>query len=859
MYYNKSIHTKNSPAFAIAVTLIILAALAMMVAGGLLTSRLDRTSARNIANYTQALLAANDGLESAKLRLLEALNSQDIPFHSVTEEKITPPTNQGSRADDKDNHFVFHSLKADSTDLKQSFVLRSGPNTLSASDPTTLIELDNKNFYREAGTIELVNELQPSQKTRHAFWILDSSCRLDLAKHGQQDRDENTSQPQMIPVSLQNGTILKNFSKGNLLSAATLNLVPDLKDVHNNDVTPLTGDNRAADHIYSFNSSSVPLNPEGGPRLNLKRLRDFVETLSPAQGPNNPRSRVVNGLLGLPGGFSPVQWGGGDLKFLLKRYTVAEAKNIVANIIDFLDSDIIPTTDLDTAPTYFGTEVHYDSDGIRGHPVIVSIGTGIILNRSSATGYQYRLNSTRLLATLGIVNPWDKNTLQFGASYTIKLRIATIGNASSPNFRGPNAQSYFATDLLEELDQYPLTSLPPNTGRAFPRPPSTGYSYSTQLSDATFFIPDPTKREPVGITFSGPGPNRQLVHKILECRIIYKPIGGPYAGGEFTVQSIVGPEIYAPEVVNRGSGPLSLVLKEHTLPNRQDVFLANDPRLHHLSTSWVRLPGMESGVEPEIPQNPSLLTVYPGVSPDAPDGRQGKATTDFGHDWWKKGLFTHTSRRFIYCRNDVGPIGDLGFIFASRPWQTLSLTKRGQNTPAHKGKEDWRLLSYVISPDYLDPDVVYNNFPSTGQVTSPTISQINVNSKDIAAWSALFSQIPGWIPPPSPNGYAHLIASIVSPLKNFSEVFEYLDNTSVTNINTSDDTLLDHLRELPAKALCNALTHNSRTFTIYSQGQALRGQNVQAKVTIKSRVRIDFDPSRPNNKYIIKELDRQVL
>jgi hypothetical protein len=855
---NNQPNTENKRAFAIAVILVMLAALALLATGGLLTSRLDRASARNISHHTQARLAANDGVEAAKLRLMQALNSQDIPFHCAVEEIVSAPINDGFRADDKDSRFVFHALKSDSTDIKQSFVLRSGPDTLTSSDPTTLIELDNRDFYREAGTILLNNELITNQKTRHAFWIMDGSCRLDLSKHGEQTRDETTSTPGQIPIALHDGTVLNNFSKNNLLSAATMNLIPNLQDTSSNVVSPLTANNRAGDHIYSFKNSSVPLNPEGGPRLSLKLLRDFVETLSPIQSANNPRSRVVNGLLGLSGGYSPVNWGGGDFKFLLKRYTTLEAQNIVANIIDFLDSDIIPTTDLDVAPSYFGTEVEYHSNGIRGHPVIVSIGTGIILNRSSASSTFNQLNSTRLLATLGIVNPWDKATLNFGASYTIVLRIATIGTASSPNLRGPNAQTYFGTILDEVLTDYPVTSLPPNTGRAFPRPPSAGNSYATSLPQATFWNVPPY-REPVGITFSGPGPSGQLIHKILECRIIYTPIGGPHAGGQFTVQSIVGPEIYAPQAVNANSGGSSLVFKAHNQPTRQDVFLANDLRLHHLQTSWIRLPGIESGVEPEIPQNTTLLSVYPGISPDFPDGRQGKLTADFGHDWWKKGLFTHTSKRFIYCRNDVGHIGDLGFIFSSRPWQTLSLTKRGQNTPSLKGKEDWRLLSYVISPGYLDTATVYNNFPSSGHVTRPTHSQINVNTKDIAAWSALFAQIPGWTPPSSPNGYKYLLSTLVTPLKNFSEIFDYLDDLYVTNIDTSNDSILDHLREIPAKAICDALTHNSRTFTIYSEGQALSGQNVVAKSTVKARIRVDFNPASINNKYTIKEIERQAL
>jgi hypothetical protein len=166
---NKQPNTENKRAFAIAVILVMLAALALLATGGLLTSRLDRASARNISHHTQARLAANDGVEAAKLRLMQALNSQDIPFHFAVEEIVSAPINDGFRADDKDSRFVFHALKSDSTDIKQSFVLRSGPDTLTSSDPTTLIELDNRDFYREAGTILLNNELITNQKTRHAF------------------------------------------------------------------------------------------------------------------------------------------------------------------------------------------------------------------------------------------------------------------------------------------------------------------------------------------------------------------------------------------------------------------------------------------------------------------------------------------------------------------------------------------------------------------------------------------------------------------------------------------------------------------------------------------------------------------
>ena len=130
----------------------------------------------------------------------------------------------------------------------------------------------------------------------------------------------------------------------------------------------------------------------------------MTEAQKANQKPGNPRAAVVEELLTDGDGAA---WGGGNLSFLSKpgtRYTPVQQRQIVANLIDYIDDDLIPTTDNVDNPTYFGVEGRMNAAGqFEGHPIVTFIGTGTSVLRQTG-GAIFALWT---LVSIGVANPTD--------------------------------------------------------------------------------------------------------------------------------------------------------------------------------------------------------------------------------------------------------------------------------------------------------------------------------------------------------------------------------------------------------------------------------------------------------------------
>lgn len=877
-------HSTNK-AFAIPTALIILVALAILASAALLTSRLDRASARNISQHTLARLASLDGLEAAKFTLLDTFNKLTIPQHYAIQEVVSPAyTLQGTHKNDTENHFRFLQLEQlNPNDTRMPAVTSTVELRSPVSSPsgTTLISLDNRDFKRRAGQVQITNELDTTQNTRHAFWILDASSRLDILTHGTQSRTETTEDPRQVPLLTHDQTVLPIFARDNALTAATANLIRPAPPAPASPVGQFAGDNQAGDHLYAMRPLSAPLTPTGRPRLNLKKLKEYVDELDPNQVSIPPtynlRARVVYGLVDPSDSRADpsVNWGGGDLSFLVSGlgYTKQEALQIAACLIDFLDEDMIPTVSNinDLEPEFFGVEGRIENGRTRGHPYINYVGTGIILNYSTSTNpaLQGLLNSSLFICSVGVINPWQEPTLRFydaslfnnnfndmrierdrtNSSFFHSYRITNLqfrhSGTVTNGTRGTDIHNYLGTRPNNDLGgffgmfiPYP-NNIPPNSGKTLPFP----WNSSSAYLERTRF--EPNDRQPANTTYNN------VRHRLVDLTLTYKEDKGRWRNYEGIIQRVRDYEIiHAPATFNRASSPTAPIIMRPggranaigEQPNQvQHLHLVKDPRLHFRRDAWAlhRNVAIANTTEPETLTPNATINFY-GSNPW--DGDQQLPNNA---RWWTQ---SNGTIHHFFVRSDLKSAGEIAWLFAASPFRTLRMFN---DPPA-----DWRLLGYIDSGLY--PTSASISHPAwAGAQAQQYQSLINVNTKDRATIKALFANILGWTTQPNLDAAVdHFLTTVASTNKrfvNYSEFFELFDNPAILG-----NSLLHREKERPVIATANAITHNSSSFVIYSRGSAVTPTGREtATVTTKARVELVYDPQ--TRKYTINELNRETL
>ncbi len=875
---------KKRKAFAIPTALIILVALAILTSAALLTSRLDRASAHNISNHIQARNAANDGVEAAKLKLLELFNSLSVPGHFALAEVVSPSfATQGYNKNDVDNHFSFlelEALNANSPNLPQITKTTELRTPVTSPHGTALIPLDNRDFNRKAGIIQLVNELDPAQKSHHSFWILDASSRLDALQHGLQSRTETADDIRQIPLLTHDQVVLPIFDRSNALSTSTLNLIRPAPPATT--TGQFAGDNKAGDHLYSMTPTSTPLAPNGRPRLNLKKLKDYVDELDPSQNSAPPfynlRAKVVYGLVDPndPRADNSANWGGGDLTFLVTGlgYTKQEALIIAANLVDFLDEDMIPTVSNinDLEPEFFGTEGRLSANGKTiGHPYINYLGTGIILNYSNASNPAINglLNSSLFICSIGVINPWEEPTLMFydtslfnnnfsdmrierdrtNASFFHSYRITNLefehsGTVTNGN-RGTNIYNYLGTRPNNDLGgffgmfiPYP-NNISPNSGKTVPHP----WNNSSAYLERTRF--EPNDRQPKDTTFNN------VRHKIKDLTLTYKEDKGKWRNYEGVIQRVREYDIiHSPATFNRStSSSAPIIMRPGGRPNAigerpnevQHLHLVTDPRLHFKRNAWAlhKNVAIHNVTEPET-LTPNATINYYGSNP-----WDGDQLIPNNSRWWSQ---PNGTKNHFFVRSDLKSAGETAWLFAGRPFRTLRMFNEA---PA-----DWRLLGY------LDAGI----FPPTASITHPTWgtasaqaykSLINVNTKDRAAIKALLANIQNWGSQPNLDAavdyFLNQLSSTNKKLVNYSQFYEFFDSNAILG-----PTILHREKERPVIGTANALTHNSTSFVVYSRGANVTPSGKEtASVVMKSRIQLKYD--NQTRRYKIEELSRETL
>ncbi len=581
------------------------------------------------------------------------------------------------------------------------------------------------------------------------------------------------------------------------------------------------------------------LNPLGEPKVNLRRLKFHLDnTRADDQAAGNARSRTVDALLNLntPDPALRAPWGGGHLGWLISplnpgRYTEQEAKQIVANLIDYLDADLHPSTDNVDNPTYFGVEGKLvdtpSGRRVRGHPYVNFVTTGCVFNLST-TG-PGRLNSTRVLATVGLANPWELETLPWGGSYSIQITVTTSGSATGGTL-GTNAQSYFESVLNEQLTSFPILRIPARQAYSFPQRPSGNANYANFNSFFNRGI-----QQPANIGFTN------LSFDISRLRIFFESTDGTRSCVQALDHLGAFRLMNAPSSFTLPTRSGSVIHKFTTDPSRTALFLEDDPRLSFTGTDrWIQFTG-EGGVTGDTPtptpyqytspQGPKTMNVFRNMDPDEGDGAQGVL---IGANWYTSPQLS----RHLYVRSPepllddpastsyspgqpagIVSIGELGYIATGRPWQTLRLYSTGTGS-----RRDWSLLDFVTCGTYETETL-------SGQ---PFIrGTLNVNTLRPATIASLFDQVPltteaGTTTVSATSAYASI------PSSQYPFVFAGALASGTSFFAPGASTDFD--REELIRRVANPLTTRSASFTIHCYGESRQLNRVVGRATLKASV-----------------------
>ncbi|MFZ4484575.1 MAG: PilX N-terminal domain-containing pilus assembly protein [Chthoniobacterales bacterium] len=815
---------------ALVSTMIILAVLAVVAVAFMQSATTDRASSRSGTTYYKAQLAAEAGLAEAMAQMAQAMTN----FNYVSGAE---PVGSSYRTYVRPTRVVSGVWQSVGTNV----YLDSGTNA-----PLTNLVVAGPNTNTGVVVRAQVKTLSAtnSQTNTYAFWVDEAGGKQNLTWWGGGTNRGLVTNVADLPLVLPsaNGTTVSALSAGasNALASArsysvvTTNLFGTntaILTASNALLTPATFNlldssiSNASSYFFTLFSPSSAATPLGGRKLNLQNLARYITNgMSAAQGSNSPRATLVDQLL-LSNPPNATNWGGGDLSWLATsgNYTTNEQRQIVANLIDYLDDDLIPTTDSDTAPTFFGLEMRADSSGrVQGHPFINFISVGLIFNRSTGN----ELNSTRVLCSLGLAYPWS-STSTAAAAYTPEIEIAVKGTVANPIMAlGTNAQAYFGTNFTDEINSRPVSTFTPFTGNNWPQAVGLAGTASYATPFTGFSTGAWPTRGPTNITF------QNLTYTISKIRLLFTPTSGAPGYVQIIPTNLVITNQPSNVVAAGGGGSLAVKFTESAFAQTANLYLATDPRAHFRPTAWTNL---------------ASLTSY-GTNIPAPSGGAGQVVMSNGvstnwdtaqsmpmnFNWY---ISTNVSNHLNRSTNTNGAIsiGELGYLWTGRPWQTLSMTATNL-TPV----PDWNLLDYVTSGFLTNTTINITAMPlrlPTATGTNVTASNslvqeggFNILTRKLATATAFLTNAPGL----AANAPATFIALPLST--NLASAGGAL--ATLTNLSAA--TATKFAREAVIRAAGNAAVTQSRVFTVYSRGEYSSG-TTRSSVLLEADVFVDVN------------------
>lgn len=838
----KGLRQQNQSGVALVTTIIVVAVLAVVAVAFMQSTSTDRLSSRTVANYYRAQLAAKAGLADAMSLIQQG--ARDFTYVS------------GAEPDDDTYRTFIRPVNV----VGGAWQFNGGPIYLDSGsgggDVAKLLltgSLDEPGLTRDATWKELpIDNPRPNEANRYAFWVDDVAGKQNLTWWGggasrgvvTNLQDLNLALPvpgggEPVPFpqaalsalaglrsytdysfNLDGNAFVSRKADMKLLSVASLNFLAP------------AGLGVAMDRYYFTTvSASGATTPTGVRKINLGALARHVNNLSAAQGGNSPRATLVEELL-KPDPSGAGSWGGGSFSWLATsgRYSVTEQKQIVANIIDYLDDDLIPTTDSTDQPTYFGVEMKLDGSGtVLGHPVINFLTVGLIFNRASAGANLGKINSTRVLCSVGLAYPWSSQA-NAPPAYQPEISISVEGDVvNGLAALGAKAGPYFLPTLGEQLAARPVTSFEPHSGYNFPQDVGIAgaASYATRFFGHS--AGDWPDRLPANVQFN----NVRFV--INEFRLKYTPTDGSSPGYVFVLPKGLAIELEPPSISPGGGGgsfPVKFTGTAPAFDETENLYLNSDPRVHFLATSWTNLPS-DTSFGTEIPE-PADGVAEVDLSANAGGEGDGPQGVPMNFEWFKSAsMRNHLARK---SRTGMESIGEMGYVWTGRGWQTLNMIEPGNGAQA-----DWNLLDYLTAGSVsgvpvlpLKPALAAGGGSGAGALLSS--GGFNVNTRKVATAKAVLEDAPD-VRQEAYNALAGAPAG--AQASAFGSIAAAVDESPASFV-TEPGTKFG--KEALPRALANFAVNHSRIFTVYAAGEYRLGDSV-SRAQIEADVFVGVDPA----------------
>ncbi len=630
---------------------------------------------------------------------------------------------------------------------------------------------------------------------RVAFWVDEENAKQDAFSHlGNAEEPKRAALTDLRDIPLLTRS-RKEFTPGQrtllesaqdpsspvaqaLLSPETINQV--IKDL-----SP-----RANDFDFALGTQSSLLRPDGKPRLNLARLKAYIDgdtyeekdgqgnvvlevmaqaPLSLEQGPASDRFELVKRLLNEDENF-PAEaknpWGYGSLDFVKTIFPdqvdghFRQARQFVANLIDYIDSDLIPTSDGDPgprpasgsssgphpnntafiiptsppAPTILGVEARVEGGsetslgGVRGHPFITYAGQGFIFNSAS----------TRVLGWVGLAYPWEREApWRIGSGgYSVEMQVALGGEAEGT--RGIKVQADNANDpegyflggwLAQESgyrNEFSAEKLEPYGYVLFPR----GYHPGAfDLGNGYFGSSTNRNPSPSNVTFT------DLSSQINVLRLVFSSGSKRYIIQDLRVLNQF-PRVNQTYRNGNAGGFVKLGDAAYTF---LDWHFLGDPRLNFLADGWTTKQTVfptnsrdkgNAGVRPS-----GGGTVYPGTDDAEADPIQGlNPATD---KWWA-GDSSDVANHFPRSTQGFRPAHlarrTLHFSGSPRAKRWKAIPNLDSSTPASRGRLSRSTTIRTASAHHMTPPIGGSWTTSTLALPSPA-SLVNAASRRLVGWS----------------------------------------------------------------------------------------------------------------------------
>jgi hypothetical protein len=813
--------------FALVITLIMVVLAGITVVALLSSASADLSTASSVNKRARAEMAAQSGLAAALNALVGANGPTDFRFITAVGDDGKPvliPLSYDA---------VTGTTSLDTANKRLLYSTGGSTATLTLSTTANPKPTRTPGYVSITAKISGINQ----EIERYAFYVDETGSRQNLSVQGGTDRsfarDPNelplvTATAAPIPFSTTQVATLTS-QRPLLFTAPTANTV-----LSADPVTPVV-DN----YSYTTGSSVIDVTPEGKQKVNLTKLKSYVDSLSVDQTTHNPRANLVDRLLGLLPSQSS-DWGGGDLSILLKlsHYTQTQSRQIVANLLDYLDSDLIPITDNIDNPTYFGVEGSANGSGaVVGHPYINFVGTGLVFNRSSSP--PGALNSTRVLCFIGLVNPWGQPTKDWSTFYVQPEIEIQIGGTSSGGNLGDKAGAYFLSTFStsnyntlgdDHLLDYPTGTIAAQAGFLFPHTVAGTAGQYSNFND----LLGGKGQQPPGMTFSS------LTFTIKKLRLKYTGTDGRsgYVQVLDGLKAISQPMSQSTVNMGTASGALTYRLGQTGSATKTDFHLNGDARLNIDWHKWLlsksTAPASADPVAPPAPNPVTNVNVFTGIDSNNYDFA-GSAPSVTDHTWYTKADITSNFYVKSPPADDTAPrldsVGELGYLHTGIPWETLRLYVTGSE--AGGKQRDRELLSYLQSGTFKTSD--YGIVPTHAGQTSPTnpprsiAGPLNLNTNKRPALQSVFlgatavvdgdarSRANGGTADPDASTLADQMASnaATTPFSLISDFLSLPNVKSVTNAQT-----VDFNREVLARRIANVIGTQSTRFTVYARGEA---------------------------------------